>query len=231
MARSISGKTAQRCERRLLRTDCRDTHRLERFPRKLCKLAGKEAIRPLPMAQICEARSYFSQVRIIIHVIAATPSGTIPTSKFFPSHGKATICRRVSQLKAPLPKINPACNPIGSHNEWVCTRATARMQPKRNNVAKANASIIGSSTRPNAWAIEFKPEIHVTMADVRSGALKKWTAAKTAETTRMATYFRPVLSKTPKTMPRKNASSMNGTAIEATSTLPRRGQAKVCRNE
>ena len=173
MARNISGKTAQRYGRPLLRTDCRDTCQLERFLRKSCKLAGKEAIRPLPMAQTCEARSYFSQVRIIIHVTAATPSGTIPTSRFFPTHGRASICRCVSQLKVPLPKINPACKPIGSHNEWVRTRATARMQPKTNNVAKAEATIIGSPTRPNEWAIEFKPEIHVTIADVRSGALKK----------------------------------------------------------
>src|SRR5438270_8903722 len=164
---------ARRYGRFLHRTYCRDNRQLERFPRKLCKLMGKEAKRPPPMVQTCEARSYFSQVRIIIHVIVATPSGTIPTRRFFPSQGKATICRCVSQLKAPLPKINPACKPIGSHNEWVCTRATARMQPKRNNVAKADASIIGSPTRPNEWAIEFKPEIHVTTADVRSGALKK----------------------------------------------------------
>src|SRR6476661_7364679 len=164
---------ARRCGWPLLRTDCRDTRRLERFLRRWRKLAGKEAIRPLPMVQTCEARSYFSQVRIIIHVTAATPRGTIPTSRFFPTHGRATICRCVSQLKAPLPKINPACKPIGSHNEWVCTRATARMQPKRNNVAKADASIIGSPTRPKEWAIEFKPEVHVTTADVRSGALKK----------------------------------------------------------
>src|SRR5437667_12899903 len=222
---------ARRCGRPVLRIDCRDTRQLARFPRRLCKLAGKEAIPPLPTAQTCEARSYFSQVRIIIHVTVAMPSGTMPTSRFFPTHGRATICRCVSQLKVPLPKINPACKPIGSHNEWVCTRATARMQPKRNNVAKADASIIGSPTRPNEWAIEFKLEVHVTIADVRSGALKKWTAAKTAETTRMATYFRPVLSKMPKTTPRKNASSMNETAIEATSTLARRGQAKVYRNE
>src|SRR5215472_9405689 len=157
----------------LLRIDCIDTRQLERFPHKLCKLVGKEAIRPLPMVQICEARSYFSQVRVIIHVTAATPNGTIPTSKFFPSHGKATICRCVSQLNVPLPKINPACKPIGNHKERVCTRGTARMQPKRNNVANADASIIGSPSRPNELTIEFKPEVHVAMADVCSGALKK----------------------------------------------------------
>src|SRR5438876_112567 len=164
---------AQQCEGPSRRTDRRDTCRLERFPRKWCKLTGKEAIRPLPMAQTCEARSYLSQARIIIHVIAATPSGTIPTSKFFPTQGRATICRCVSQLKVPLPKINPACKPIDSHNEWVSTRATARMQPKRNNVAKADVTVIRSPTPANELAIEFKPEIHVTIADVRSGALKK----------------------------------------------------------
>src|ERR1041384_4202520 len=173
MAESISGKMARRSELPLLRTNCRDIHQLERFPRKLCKLAGKEAIRPLPRVQTDEVRSYFSQVRIIIHVTAATPSGTIPTSRFFPIQGRATICRCINKLKVPLPKINPACNPIGSHNELVCTRASARMQPKRNNVAKADANIIGSSTFPKECAIEFKAEVHVTMADVRSGALKK----------------------------------------------------------
>src|SRR5438874_12134163 len=173
MVRSISGKKARQCGRPLLRTDRRDTRQRERFPRKLCKLVGKEAKRPLPMVQTDEARSYFSQVRTIIHVIAATPSGTIPTSRFFPTQGRATICRCVSQLKAPLPKINPVCKPIDSHNEWVSTRATARMQPKRNNVAKADVTVIRSPTPANELAMEFKPEIHVTIADVRSGALKK----------------------------------------------------------
>src|SRR5438094_5525997 len=69
---------ARRYGRSLHRTDCRDNRQLEHFPRKLCKLVGKEAKRPPPMVQTDEARSYFSQVRIIIHVIAATPSGTIP---------------------------------------------------------------------------------------------------------------------------------------------------------
>ena len=47
------------------------------------------------------------------------------------------------------------------------------MQPKRNNVAKADVTVIRSPTPANELAIEFKPEIHVTIADVRSGALKK----------------------------------------------------------
>src|SRR5947209_13167185 len=110
-------------------------------------------------------------------------------------------------------------------------RASARMQPIKNNVTNADASIIGSPTRPNEWAIELKPELHVTIEDVRSGAFKKWTTKKSAETARIGMYFRPVLSKTPKMIPRKNHSSTNGTVIEATSTLPKRDQAKTCRKE
>ena len=60
--------------------------------RKLRIPAGKEATRPLRTIQTCEARSYFNQVRIIIHVRAPRPSGTIPTSKFFPTQGRASIC-------------------------------------------------------------------------------------------------------------------------------------------
>src|SRR5437867_13353539 len=99
----------------------------------------------------------------------------------------------------------------------------------KNNVASAEASTIGSPIRSNAWAIELKPEVHVTILDVRSGAFKKWTTAKIAETAKIAMYFRPVLSKTPKTIPRKKASSMNGTAIDARNILPKHGQATVCR--
>ena len=105
------------------------------------------------------------------------------------------------------------------------------MQPITNNVTNADATIIGSPSRPSEWAIEVKPELHVTRSVVCSGAFKKWTAAKSAETTRIGMYFRPVLNKTPKTIPRKNHSSMNGTAIEAASSLPKRDQAKTCRNE
>src|SRR5205823_608285 len=101
------------------------------------------------------------------------------------------------------------------------TRASARIQPIRNNVANADATIIGLLSPPNECAIEFKPELHVTTADVCSGAFKKWTAAKSAETARIARYFRPVLRRTPKTIPRKNASSMNGTAIAAASRMAR----------
>src|SRR5438067_11858567 len=99
-----------------------------------------------------------------------------------------------------------------------------------NNVANAEASIMGSAIPLNAWPIELKPDVHVTISDVRSGAFRKCTAAKITETAKIAVYFRPVLSKRPKTIPRKKASSMNGTAIDAKSILPKRGQAKLCRN-
>src|SRR5947208_17183050 len=36
----------------------------------------------------------------------------------------------------------------------------------RNSVTKADATIIGSPNRPNAWEIEFNPEFHVTTAVV-----------------------------------------------------------------
>jgi len=89
---------------------------------------------------------------------------------------------------------------------------------------------MGSAIPLNAWPIELKPDVHVTISDVRSGAFRKCTAAKITETAKIAMYFRPVLSKRPKTIPRKKASSMNGTAIDAKSILPKRGQAKLCRN-
>src|SRR5436305_12160805 len=99
-----------------------------------------------------------------------------------------------------------------------------------NNVVNAEMSIMGSPIPSNAWAIELKQDVHVTISDVRSGAYRKCTAAKITEMAKIAMYFRPVLSNRPKTIPRKKASSMNGTVIDATSILPKRGQAKLCRN-
>src|SRR5947208_16888248 len=98
-----------------------------------------------------------------------------------------------------------------------------------NNVVNAEMSIMGSPIPSNAWAIELKPDVHVTIADVRSGAFRKCTAAKITETAKIAMYLRPVLSKTPKTIPQKQASSMHGTVIDATNILPKRGQGKLCR--
>src|SRR5262249_4226046 len=97
--------------------------------------------------------------------------------------------------------------------------------------ASAEASNIGSAMPSNAWAIELKPEVHVTISDVRSGAFRKWTTAKIAETKKIAMYFRPVLIKTPKTIPRKKVSSINGTVSDATSTLPKPDQATLCRTK
>src|SRR5438094_7378613 len=54
---------------------------------------------------------------------------------------------------------------------------------------------------------------------------------KMAEVTKIDMYWRPVLSKTPRIIPRKNVSSIKGTVIEAASILPNRTQAKVWRNE
>mgnify|MGYP003694454489 CR=1 FL=1 len=100
--------------------------------------------------------------------------------------GKGERLLTCQPAKAPLPKIQPACRPIDSHNERVSTRASARIQPMKNNVASAEASIIGSPIPSNAWAIELKPEVHVTISDVRSGAFRKWTTAKIAETAKIA---------------------------------------------
>ena len=155
----------------------------------------------------------------------------IPTSKFLPSQGNATIWLRASQLNVPLAKIHPAWRPIGSHNERVSTRASARIQPIRNSVANAASTIIGSPNPAKASPMDWKPDVHVTIADSRSDPFKKCTAAKSAATATTDSSFRPVRSKMPRAIPRKNVSSINGTLIAARSTLPRRGQTKTCRNE
>src|SRR6266550_4680441 len=74
----------------------------------------------------------------------ATASGTIPTRRFFPSHGSVTNSRRAILLKTPLLKIQPACKPIGSQSERVCNRASARIQPIRNKVVNPAATRTGS---------------------------------------------------------------------------------------
>src|SRR6267142_7132356 len=115
MVLSISGKTAQQCGRPLLRIDHRDTRWLEHLLYRSRRLADREAIHPTE--QTLEARSYFNQIRINTHVKQATPSGTIPTSRFFPNHGRTSISWRATRLNVPLPNIQPACSPIGSHSE------------------------------------------------------------------------------------------------------------------
>src|SRR6266480_5799618 len=173
MVLSISGKTAQQCARPLLRTDHRDTRWLEHLLYKSRRPVDREAIRSLPTYQACKARSCFNQIRIDTHVKQATPSGTIPTSRFFPNHGRTSISWRATRLNVPLPNIQPACSPIGNHNERVSTRASARIQPMRNSVANAEISIVASPNCSNEWAMEFKPEAHVTVVDVCSGAFRK----------------------------------------------------------
>src|SRR6266536_5223561 len=169
----MSGKTAQQCGWFLIRSDCKDTCPLEHWLHKSCRPVDREAMRSHATHQTWEARSYFNQIRINTHVRQATPSGTIPTSRFFPSQGRTSISWRATRLNAPLPNIQPACSPIGSHNERVSTRASARIQPIRNSVANAEISIVISPNCSNEWTMEFKPEVPVTIVDVRSGAFRK----------------------------------------------------------
>src|SRR5439155_23602588 len=89
------------------------------------------------------ASTYLNQPRISINVKQATPNGTIPISKFLPSHGRAKISRWAILLNPPLLKIQPACSPIDNQSERVTTRASARIQPIRNKVAKLAATIVG----------------------------------------------------------------------------------------
>src|SRR6266545_2718316 len=108
MVPSISRKMARGCERLLPRIDRKDTRQLECLSHRLRKPEDREAIRPLAGAQTFEGRSYFSQVRMSIQVNVAMANGMIPISRFFPSHGRANVCRRASKLKVPLPRIHPA---------------------------------------------------------------------------------------------------------------------------
>jgi len=52
-----------------------------------------------------------------------------------------------------------------------------------------------------------------------------------AEVAKIDMYCRPVLNNTPKTTPRKNVSSIAGTAIEAATIFPNAVHAKLWRNE
>ena len=227
----MSHKMAARCGQFLLHNHRKRTRRPGHVSRKWCRSADKATIRLPGTIQSCEERSCFSHSRTSIHVTPATPRGTIPTSRFSPSQGDATIRRRAIQLNVPLAKIHPAWRPIGGHNERVSMRVSARIHPIRNNVANAPSIIIGSPKSTKGSLMDWKPEVHVTIAGSRSDPFKKCTAAKSADTASTDTSLRPVRSKMPRTIPRKNVSSMNGTLIAARTTLPRRGQTKTCRNE
>ena len=230
MVRSTSGKTARSRGRSLLRTDRKDIHWLGHLRRRWCKPVDREAMRSHLFHQALGARPYFNQARIITHVKPVTPSGTMPTSRFSPNHGRARVSCLATRLNVPLAKIQPTCRPIGSDNERVNTRAWARIQPIRNNVANAETNIVALLNWPNEWAMEFKPEAHVTIVDVRSGAFRKWITEKMADVAKIDMYCRPVFNRTPRTIPRKKASSISGTAIAAPSILLNRTQAKLCRN-
>src|SRR6266550_3997161 len=145
----MSGKTAQQCGWFLIRSDCKDTRPLEHLLHKSCRPVDREAMRSHATHQTWEARSYFNQVRINTHVKQATPSGTIPTSRSFPSQGRAINSRCAILLNAPLAKIQPACRPIANQSERVRTRASARIQPMRNNVVKPAATNIGLANCEN----------------------------------------------------------------------------------
>src|SRR5437773_9573458 len=173
MVRSTSGKTARSRGRSLLRTDRKDIHWLGHLRRRCCKPADREAMRLHLFHQALGARPYFNQARIIAHVKVVTPSGTIPTSRSFPNHGSARVSWRATRLNVPLPRIQPACKPIGNHNERVTTRESPRIQPIRNNVAKAEINIVGSPNCQNEWAMELKPDVHVVLVDISPGAFRK----------------------------------------------------------
>src|SRR5947199_293434 len=90
MVRSTSGKTARSRGRSLLRTDRKDIHWLGHLGRRWCKPVDREAVRSHLFHQDSGARPYFNQARSITHVPPVTPSGTTPTSRFSPDHGRAT---------------------------------------------------------------------------------------------------------------------------------------------
>src|SRR5438105_285977 len=83
-----------------------------------------------------------NQPRITSHVKHATPSGTIPTSRFFPSQGSTIKSCLAILLNPPLAKIQPACRPMGSQSDRVFKRASAKIQPIKNKVVNPAATRI-----------------------------------------------------------------------------------------
>src|SRR5205814_858041 len=74
---------ARRYGRFLHRTDCRDNRQLERFPRKLCKLMGKEAKRPPPMVQTDEARPYSARFALLSTLLPLRRAAQFQQADFF----------------------------------------------------------------------------------------------------------------------------------------------------
>src|SRR6266496_2728573 len=97
MVPSISRKTAERCVSPLHRILRKDIRPVRPSPSRSCKPADREATQSRLILQTLGTRSYFNQVRIIIHVKPATPNGTIPTSRFLPTHGRA-FCFLAAEL-------------------------------------------------------------------------------------------------------------------------------------
>src|SRR5690242_3979355 len=143
------------------------------MPRKLYRQADRAAKKTPAVTHVSRAFRY--QARTINHVTPPTTSGIIPTRRFFPSQGKITGSWRVVLLNRPAVKIEPAWRPIASQRERVCRRASARIQPIKKRVVKPAATRIGSANCTKAWAIELKPEAHVTIVEVCSGAFRKCT--------------------------------------------------------
>src|ERR1700731_5411116 len=143
----------------------KDIRHPRRCPSRPHKPAGRGATRRRAADQTLLSPKYFNQPRIINHVKPPTPSGTMPTSKFLPSHGNTMTSSCAIRLNAPLAKIQPACKPIGSQSERVCIRASARIKPTRKSVVKLAITNIGSANCANECAIELNPEVHVTSVD------------------------------------------------------------------
>src|ERR1700732_4907203 len=116
-------------------------------------------------------------------------SGTIPTSKFLPNHGGTSISRCAILLKSPFARIQPPWRPIGNQSEHVLTRASARTRPMRKSVVNPAASKRGSANCEKEYAMELKPEVQVTIADVCCGAFKKCTIEEKADVTKIDTYL------------------------------------------
>ena len=124
----------------------------------------------------------------------------------------------VSLPTRPLTKIQPLWSPIGSQSDAVRSRASARITPMSNNVAKAASNIIGSANCENDFATDSNPEAHVTIGLERSGAFRKWIVPKKAEVMKAARKGREARRRIPRMSPRKNASSISGTATAAAVT-------------
>ena len=168
---------------------------------------------------------------MISHVKQPIPSGTMPTSKFLPSHGSMSDSGYARRLTVPFAKIQPACKPIGSQSERVLHPAVGQDQADQEKCCETRRHQIGSANCENECAIELKPEVQVTTADVCSGALRKWAIEYRAEAARIDRYLCPVRRKRPRIRPRKNVSSIAGTIADVGMIWARASQSIVGRGK